>query len=185
MHSTRKSTFDFLENRMLTIYNCITNAHDLRLVGLAAAICALASFSAISLLHHLRLSTGHMRHVWLAVSTTSTVFGIWATHFIAILAFTPGVPSAYNITLTFLSLVAAICLTGAGLAVAVKSSAAVGTYLGGAMVGGGIAAMHYIGMAAFEIQGRIVWNPALVAVSILLGALLGQQPLGWDCAQTR
>ena len=41
------------------------------------------------------------------------------------------------------------------------------------MVGGGIAAMHYTGMAAFEIQGRIVWDPVFVAASILLGALLG------------
>jgi diguanylate cyclase len=162
---------------MLAIYNCITNAHDLRLVGLAAAMCLLASFSAISLLHHLRLSTGYMRHVWLAVSATSTGFGIWATHFIAMLAFSPGVPNAYNVALTLLSLAAAICLTGAGLATAVMSSAAVGTYLGGATVGGGIAAMHYIGIAAFEIQGRIVWDPALVAISILLGTLLGAAAL--------
>src|SRR5262249_18081080 len=67
--------------------------------------------------------------------------------------------------------------TGAGLAAAVMPRAAIGTYLGGAMVGGGIAAMHYTGMAAFEIQGRIIWDPALVAVSILLGALLGAAAL--------
>jgi Bacterial signalling protein N terminal repeat len=146
----------------LTIYNCITNAHDLRLVGLAAVICMLASFSAISLLHHMRPSTGHLRHMWLVVSAISTGFGIWATHFIAMLAFTPGVPSAYNIALTFLSLVAAIFLTGAGLAAAVMSSAAAGAYLGGAMVGGGIAAMHYTGMAAFEIQGRTICLPTRI-----------------------
>src|SRR6202030_1631938 len=110
-----------VENSMLTIYNCIVTEHDLRLVGLAAVICALASFTAISLLHHVRRSTGHMRLVWLFVSATSTGFGIWATHFIAMLAFAPGLPSAYNIALTFLSLIAAILLTGAGLAVAVIS----------------------------------------------------------------
>jgi diguanylate cyclase len=166
-----------MENRMSTIYYCIANAHDLRLVALAAVICLLASFSAISLLHHMRRSIGRWRLMWLAVSAISTGFGIWATHFIAMLAFTPGVPSAYNIALTFLSLIAAIFLTGAGLAAAVMSGAAIGPYLGGAMVGGGIAAMHYTGMAAFEIQGRIIWDPALVAVSILLGALLGAAAL--------
>jgi diguanylate cyclase (GGDEF)-like protein/PAS domain S-box-containing protein len=41
------------------------------------------------------------------------------------------------------------------------------------MVGGGIAAMHYIGMAAFEIQGRINWDSTLVASSIVLGGLMG------------
>lgn len=39
---------------MLTVYNCIAHAHDLRLVGLAALICLLASFTAINLLHHMR-----------------------------------------------------------------------------------------------------------------------------------
>ncbi len=162
---------------MLAIYNCVAYAHDLRLVGLAAVICLLASFTAICLLHHMRRSNGRWRLMWLAVSAISTGFGIWATHFIAMLAFTPGVPSAYNIVLTFLSMIAAIFLTGAGLAAAVMPRAAIGTYLGGAMVGGGIAAMHYTGMAAFEIQGRIIWDPALVAVSILLGALLGAAAL--------
>ena len=158
---------------MLTVYNCIMTAHDLRLVGLAAVICTLASFTAISLLHHVRRSTGYMRLIWLAVSATSTGFGIWATHFIAMLAFTPGIPSAYNIVLTILSLIAAIFLTGAGLAVAVMTQLRAGAWLGGAMVGGGIAAMHYTGMAAFEIQGHIVWDPILVATSIALGALIG------------
>ena len=36
---------------MLTVYNCIAQAHDLRLVGLAAVICLLASFTAITERH--------------------------------------------------------------------------------------------------------------------------------------
>src|ERR1700704_4049050 len=165
--------FNVREPCMLTVYDCIVTAHDLWLVGLAAVICALASFTAISLLHHVRSSTGHMRLIWLAVSATSTGFGIWATHFIAMLAFSPGLPTAYNIVLTALSLVSAILLTGAGLAVAVISNWRAGAWLGGAIVGGGLAALHYTGMAAFEIQGRIVWDPALVAASIALGGLIG------------
>src|SRR4030081_3373366 len=158
---------------MLTVYDCIVTAHDLRLVGFAAVICALASFTAISLLHHVHGSTGQMRLVWLAVSATSTGSGIWATHFIAMLAFSPGLPTAYNIVLTIFSLIAAIFLTGTGLAVAVMGNWRAGAWLGGAMVGGGIAAMHYTGMAAFEIQGRIVWDSALVSTSIALGGLIG------------
>src|SRR5581483_10661958 len=159
--------------QMLTVYNCIVNAHDLRLVVLAAVICTLASFTAVNLLHHVRRSSGQMRLLWLGVAATSTGFGIWATHFIAMLAFSPGLPTAYNIALTFLSLVAAIVLTGAGLAIAVSSGIRAGEWLGGALVGGGIAAMHYTGMAAFEVQGRIVWDPVLVVVSIVLCGAIG------------
>src|ERR1700694_951617 len=158
---------------MFKIYNCIAYAHDLRLVGLAAAICVLASFAAINLLHHARKSSGHMRGVWLAVSAVSSGFGIWATHFVAMLAFTPGIPSGYNVILTILSLIAAVLLTGAGLAVSLAPNWRHGPWVGGAIVAGGIAAMHYTGMAAFEIQGLILWASALVATSIVLGAAIG------------
>src|ERR1700716_2860884 len=158
---------------MFKIYNCIATAHDLKLVGLAALVCVLASFAAINLLRHARRSSGQMRGVWLAVSAISTGFGIWATHFVAMLAFTPGIPSGYNIVLTILSLVAAVLLTGAGLAVSLVRDWRAAPWLGGAIVAGGIAAMHYTGMAAFEIQGIILWDSALVAASIVLGAAIG------------
>src|SRR6201991_3759039 len=158
---------------MLKVYNCIATAHDLKLVALAALICVLASFAAINLLRHARKSDGRMRDVWLVVSAVSTGFGIWATHFVAMLAYAPGIPSGYNITLTALSLVAAIVLTGAGLAVSLITNWRHGPWLGGAIVAGGIAAMHYTGMAAFEIAGVILWDPALVTASIVLGAAIG------------
>ena len=158
---------------MLKVYNCIALAHDLRLVGLAAFVCVLASFTAVNLLHHARKSRGHMRGVWLAVSAISTGFGIWATHFVAMLAFTPGIPSGYNITLTIVSLFAAILLTGAGLVVATIPNWRHGPWIGGMIVAGGIAAMHYTGMAAFEVAGIVLWDPVLVATSIVLGAAIG------------
>src|SRR3981189_1548722 len=158
---------------MLKIYNCIATAHDLKLVGLAAIVCVLASLAAINLLRPAGKSDSHMRGVGLAVSAISTGFGIWATHFIAMLAFTPGIPSGYNIVLTVLSLVAAILLTGAGLAVSLTPNWRHGPWIGGAIVAGGIAAMHYTGMAAFEIAGIILWDPVLVAASVVLGAAIG------------
>jgi diguanylate cyclase (GGDEF)-like protein/PAS domain S-box-containing protein len=158
---------------MLKVYNCIATAHDLKLVALAAFICVLASIAAIRLLRYARISKGRMRSVWLTVSAISTGFGIWATHFVAMLAFTPGLPSGYNITLTILSLIAAILLTGGGLAISLIEDWRYGPWVGGAIVGGGIAVMHYMGMAAFEIAGMVLWDPVLVAVSILLGAAIG------------
>src|SRR6202161_995337 len=140
---------------------------------LAAFVCVLASVAAIRLLRYARISKGRMRSVWLTVSAISTGFGIWATHFIAMLAFTPGIPSGYNITLTLLSLVAAILLTGVGLAVSLIPNWRHGPWIGGAIVAGGIAAMHYTGMAAFEIAGVLQWDPTLVVVSIMLGAAIG------------
>jgi diguanylate cyclase (GGDEF)-like protein len=158
---------------MLRVYGCFVTQHDLRLVALAAVICAAASYTAITLLHHVCGSEDRMRRLWLCVAAVATGFGIWATHFIAMLAFEPGIPSGYNIALTILSLIAAIGLTGVGLAIAVSPKIPSAREIGGAVVGGGIAAMHYTGMAAFEIAGRIEWDPGLVAVSIAFGGLFG------------
>jgi len=155
---------------MLKVYNCVINAHDLRLVALAALICVLASFAAINLLRHARKSSGQMRGVWLTVSAVSTGFGIWGNAFRRDAGVQrPGIPSGYNIILTILSLVAAILLTGAGLAVSLIPNWRHGPWIGGAIVAGGIAAMHYTGMAAFEIAGVILWDSTLVVVSIVLG----------------
>ena len=162
---------------MFVVYNCLVNQHDLRLVALAVFICAIASFTAISVLRHVQATHGAMRYLWLAVAATSTGFGIWATHFIAMLAFAPGIQSGYNVALTILSLVLAIFLTGGGFAIAIARNLPDSRALGGAIVGGGIAAMHYTGMAAFEIAGRVQWDATLVAVSIVLGAVLGSVAL--------
>jgi diguanylate cyclase (GGDEF)-like protein/PAS domain S-box-containing protein len=156
---------------MLTIYNCVATAHDLRLVALAALICTLASLTAINLLRHARGTTGRMRHLWLAIAALSTGFGIWATHFVGMLAFEPQVASSYNIVLTLLSLILAILLTGAGFAVSLIPRFRAGPVFGGVIVALAIAAMHYTGMAAFDLKGTIVWNMPLVAASIVFGAL--------------
>ncbi|RUW80348.1 bifunctional diguanylate cyclase/phosphodiesterase, partial [Mesorhizobium sp. M8A.F.Ca.ET.059.01.1.1] len=143
---------------MLTVYNCIVHQHDLRLVALAALICGISCFSAVNLLHHISRSTDRNRLVWLMISATSTGFGIWATHFIAMLAFTPGIPSAYDPGLSVISLAASVALTAAGMWIATLRDEIDYHLVGGAILGGGIAAMHYVGMAAFEVQGRIEWN---------------------------
>ncbi len=162
---------------MLKIYDCIATAHDLRLVLLAGVVCALSSYAAVGLLRHARNSIGATRSIWLAVSATTIGFGTWATHFIGMLAFSPNVPTGYNVTLTVLSLVAVIVLTGVGLAIAAHAKSRVGMAVGGVVIGGGVAAMHYTGMAAYEIAGTVVWDVALVAVSIALGAMLGAAAL--------
>src|SRR3712207_726735 len=162
---------------MLTVYTCIVTEHDLRLVALAALVCALASLTAVNLVHHVRRSDSSRQIPWLTIAATSIGFGIWATHFIAMLAFSPALPTAYNIALTVISLLAAVMLTGIGFGVALLPHMPAAPWMGGAIVGGGIAVMHYTGMAAFEVSGTLAWNGTLVAASILLGGALGAAAL--------
>src|SRR3984957_792712 len=155
---------------MYRILTCLTVEHDWRLVVLAAGVCFLASGVAISLFHRAQVVTGRERLVWLSLDAAAAGFGIWAPHFIAMLAYDPGIGAGCNVTLTVLSLLVGILITGAGLAIALGdfSHKAV-TAVGGAVVGSGVAAMHYAGMEALEVPARITWSPGLVVVSIALG----------------
>ncbi|MGH9808227.1 MAG: MHYT domain-containing protein, partial [Terriglobia bacterium] len=157
---------------MFRIYTCLIE-HDWRLVVVAAIICFIASLSAISLFHRARATNGRARALWIGTAGVTTGFGIWATHFIAMLAFTPGVAIGYDISLTAVSLGAAAAVTSAGLAVAVYFPARWTTAIGGGIVGAGIACMHYLGMWAVEVPGHIDWSEDLIIVSIALGLLFG------------
>ncbi|WP_267353435.1 MULTISPECIES: EAL domain-containing protein [unclassified Methylobacterium] len=157
---------------MLTVIGCFVGEHNLWLVALAALVCALASATAIGLLAHAGRAGGRGRYTWLAVAAAAGGSGIWATHFLAMLAYAPGLPSGYGIGLTILSYADAVAITGLGFALATMGGRARAA-IGGAVVGGGIAAMHYTGMAAYQVPGHLIWNPAVVAVSVAVGAVLG------------
>jgi diguanylate cyclase (GGDEF)-like protein len=162
---------------MFRVFSCLTGEHDLRLVVLAGIVCFLASLAAINLFHRAAATRGRARAVWLATAGAASGCGIWATHFIAVLAYDPGIGVNYNIGLTILSLVLAAALTGAGLSVAVYNRGHWATAVGGALVGGGVACMHYLGMWALEMPGYIVWSADLVAGSVLLGMLFSAASL--------
>ena len=139
---------------MFRVLTCLTGEHDLRLVALAGLICFFASCAAVSLLRRAVAAHGRARTIWIATAGAATGCGIWATHFIAMLAYDPGVIVGYGVVLTIFSLVAAIVVTSAGLALAVGGRARWSAPTGGAIVGAGVACMHYLGMSALELPGR-------------------------------
>ncbi|MEH2486904.1 bifunctional diguanylate cyclase/phosphodiesterase [Bradyrhizobium sp. AZCC 2230] len=154
---------------MYQVLYCLTDQHDWRLVALGGAVCLLASAAAISLFHRARATQGPGRLVWISLDAVVSGCGIWATHFIAMLAYGPGNGGAYNIPVTILSLIFAISVTFVGLSIAVSSLRTLWVVLGGAIVGGGVAAMHYTGMAALEIPARVSWVEGTVIASVLFG----------------
>ncbi|WP_234679485.1 bifunctional diguanylate cyclase/phosphodiesterase [Bradyrhizobium monzae] len=154
---------------MYQVLFCLTDQHDWRLVALGGAVCLLASAAVISLFHRARATQGPGRLVWISLDAVVSGCGIWATHFIAMLAYGPGNGGAYNIPVTILSLIFAISVTFVGLSIAVSSLRTLWVVLGGAIVGGGVAAMHYTGMAALEIPARVSWVEGTVIASVLFG----------------
>ncbi|HEX3496637.1 MAG TPA: diguanylate cyclase, partial [Methylocella sp.] len=147
---------------MLRVYACITEQHDVRLVFLAAMICVYACLISMNLFVRANGAGRDRPRSWLFVAATVFGAGVWATHFIAELAYEPGFPISYDAGLTALSFVAAIEATWLGMFVAHRFAAPV---LGGAMIGAGIAAMHYIGMSALRAPAQQHWDAGYVLAS--------------------
>ena len=85
---------------MLRLIDCIVLEHDLRLVGLAACICALACFTTVNLLARAQATAAGGCWAWLAGAACVFGCGVWSLHFVAMLAFMPGMPVAYDVPLT-------------------------------------------------------------------------------------
>ncbi|WP_288588775.1 EAL domain-containing protein [uncultured Methylobacterium sp.] len=162
---------------MTALYDCIAHNHDLKLVLLAAVVCNLAAATSLTLLDYARGHAGRARRLWLLTGALAGGTGIWATHFIAMLAFSPGLASAYDLGLTGLSLMIAVGMTAAGFWIALRPGLPAAAWLGGAQIGVGVGAMHFTGMAAFEVAGRIAWDPVLVVTALVAGAGLGSLAL--------
>ncbi|MCA1535760.1 EAL domain-containing protein [Bradyrhizobium sp. NBAIM03] len=162
---------------MFRVFSCLTAEHDWRLVVLAALVCFVASIVAVSIFHRAIATRGRTRWIWIAIAGAAIGYGIWATHFVAMLAYEPGVTTGYGIVLTASSLAAAMLLTSVGFGVAVVTSGPWRAAAGGVIIGGGIASMHYLGMWALEVPGRVSWSVDLVLLSIVLGMCFGYAAL--------
>ena len=154
---------------MLNVIACITEQHDWRLVILAGLVCLLATFTALSLVNRSHRKAGLPVQGWLAAAAVVMGIGVWATHFVAMLAFSPAIPSGFEFGLTALSVLAAIAISWIGFNIMVRFCRPV---IGGAIVGFGVGAMHYIGMAGFTLRAAQEWDPVYVAASIALGVAL-------------
>ncbi|MDO9384094.1 MAG: EAL domain-containing protein [Hyphomicrobiaceae bacterium] len=154
---------------MVQVLACLTMQHDWRLVVLATTICFATSVAAFKLLHRARAASGARRALWLAAIGAAVGYGVWATHFIGMLAFDAGVPVEYDFPLTALSLLVAASVTGFGFAIAAERQDRWAAPVGGGTIGAGVAIMHYTGMWAMDVPGQMHWSTDLILASILLG----------------
>ena len=93
---------------MYKVLACLRDQHDYRLVLLAVLICGLPSYTAFHIYSSARQSQGSKRLGWIFLTGVATGAGIWETHFVAMLTFKTGLPTAYDPILTLASLLIAM-----------------------------------------------------------------------------
>jgi NO-binding membrane sensor protein with MHYT domain len=129
----------------------------------------------------LRARRGGGRTGWLVLAAVSIGgVGVWLTHFIAMFGFdTPGMPVRYDVGRTSLSAVLSVGVVFLGLLVfGVRTRFAVWRLLlGGLTMGLGVSIMHYTGMWAVRIQGRIGYDTGTVWLSVAFAVVAATMAL--------
>jgi diguanylate cyclase (GGDEF)-like protein/PAS domain S-box-containing protein len=92
--------------------------HEMFGVALAAMLCLCSSYVAIMLLRRVRRTVGGARVLWTAAAGIAGGFGVWTTHFVAVLAFRFDLPTVYRLTPTMLSLAVAVLASSAAVMLA-------------------------------------------------------------------
>lgn len=145
-------------------------SYNSTLVALSYAVSVLGSYTALQLAIAIPAARGTAFWLWLAGAAVSLGgCGIWAMHFIAMLAYQLPFAVSYDIGLTLASLLIAITFVGLGFFVVCRSSGD-GSVLGvaGIITGFGVAGMHYVGMAAMRMPATMKYDMTLVAGSLAI-----------------
>ena len=147
----------------------MTGTYSPALVALSFLVAAAASYVAFGLVGRIASTRGWASAYWLAGGGVAMGTGIWSMHFIGMLAFHLPISMSYDVSLTVASLLIAVVVSGFALYVASRGTLHGRTLaVAGAIMGLGIAAMHYTGMAAMEVWPPIRYEPALFVASIVI-----------------
>ena len=143
--------------------------YDLALASDSLLVCFASSLAAVAVVAHLKQAEIKRRRVWIFCAALTGGFGIWVTHFTAMLGFHGPSHTAYRLDLTGASLGLVIVGLFVALSALTRATTPIQRASCGALIGLTIAAMHYLGMTAAVGNAVIQWNAGLIGLSIGLG----------------
>lgn len=140
-------------------------------MGLVASVvmATLASYVALDLARRVHSTRGRASIVWWSFGAFVMGTGIWAMHFLGMQAFTLPIQLGYNGKFTLLSWIAGVGASAVALGVAGRMKYRPRNVIRGSIAMAlGISSMHYIGMAALDMNPAIEWDFRMVGLSVLI-----------------
>lgn len=162
---------------MFSILSCLGSTHDARFVAAAIVVCIVGALCTVVMLSRALECTGARQRLWTAAAGAVAGTSIWATHFMAMLAFDGGYPVAYDVANTTLSIVVAVLCAWGAFSLAVRSTKTFQTAASGAAFGSGIAAMHFVGMSALDSPAHFAYSTHVIFIAVALCLTLGAASL--------
>jgi len=157
----------------------VAGGYDYWLVVLSVVIATASSCAALQLAGHARqAATRANRYVALAAGSAALGAGVWAMHFIGMLAFQLCAEVHYSPGITLASMIPSLAASWIALGLLGRRHIdAKQLIIGGVLVGAGIGAMHYGGMLAMRMSPQLVFDPAWFAASIGVAVVLAMLAL--------
>jgi len=151
----------------------LVSSYDYRLVSLSVVIAIMAAYGALDLAGRITSARSKLQFVWLAGGSLAMGIGIWSMHYIGMLAFHLPIPVLYDWPTVVVSLIAAIFASAIALFVVSREKMGlIRASIGSLFMGGGIATMHYTGMAAMRLSAMHRWSSSLVILSVVLAVVI-------------
>jgi diguanylate cyclase (GGDEF)-like protein len=146
--------------------------YDLSMVVFSFLVAILAAYTALKMTERVSFSPRHTARFWLLGGSIAMGVGIWAMHFIGMLAYRLPIDVGYDEPLTILSLLIAIAVSSFALWCVSGPQLPLSRLLNGALwMGVGIASMHYTGMSAMSMSPAVQYDGLWFAISLIIAFL--------------
>jgi len=163
---------------MIQIGAPLVGSYNYGEVARSILIAFAASYAALDLGGRVTAARGWPRAAWLTGGAIAMGIGIWAMHFKGMLAFHLPVKVAYHWPTVLASLVIGVLASAIALYVATRQKMGPAeAWTGSLIIGGGMAAMHYVGMAAMRMAAVARFDPLVVTLSVVLAILFSRLAL--------
>ncbi len=157
----------------------LTGSYDPLLVFLSVFIATFAAYMGFNVASLASTTPSVLRRrTLLTVGSLALGGGIWAMHFLGMLAFGLCTPVGYEPGLTAASALPGIAAAWVALYQLTKAKpAGLQILINGVLVGAGIGAMHYTGMAAMDMAPLLRYSIPLFGLSIVVAVVLAMLAL--------
>jgi diguanylate cyclase (GGDEF)-like protein/PAS domain S-box-containing protein len=149
-------------------------SYDTTWVIVSVALAILASFAALSAATRAdRLDDAPSKLIWTLIGAFTLGIGVWAMHFIGMMAFSLPCGIYYDPVITLVSMIPGILASGVALGVVWNHGKKhLSPLICSVLLGAGIGTMHYTGMAAMRLEGFVRYDPTLFVLSIIVAIAL-------------
>ncbi len=162
-----------------TAYTLLEGHYNPGLVLVSIGVAIVSSIMGLQVAGMARTARGKFqRQIALLSGSLALGGGIWSMHFIGMLAFELGTHVHYSPFITVLSMLPSVFASWVALHMLSHTRINRRQLIsGGALVGAGIGAMHYSGMAAMHMDATLKYDPAWFTASIAVAILLAMLAL--------